>query len=381
MRGLLAKIADYIRETDKVFLSLCLFTTCFGCLSVMSATRSTGGMGDFIVQTAAMFLGLFVAVIASLFDFKTFFKFYYVIALLGLIPVLLTFFIGFGPAGTDDKAWLDLGIITFQPSELFKVTFIIVFSYHISKVRKNINKLKYLLPLCVHGGTAVVLIHLQGDDGNALVFAIMIICMLFVAGVNKKYFIIAFFAVVVAAPIIYFFIMNPDQQMRIQTMFDIEGDIQGAGWQQYCGRQALANGSFFGQGFLKGTLTQKGAAGIPEGHNDFIFVTIGEEWGFVGALVVCILLCAICIRCLYVAKNTADMGGKLICVGFFGWLFAQTVINVGMCLSLLPVIGVTLPFFSAGGTSLSCLYLGVGMVLSVYMHRKSRVIHLRDDSF
>ncbi len=378
MRGLWARVADYIREVDKIMFFLCLFTSAFGCMAVLSATRYTGSLKQFFMQAAAMVMGIGAAIVISLIDFEAIVKRWYVAAAIGLIPVLLTFVIGYGPAGTDDKAWLDLGITTFQPSELLKACFIITFSFHISKVKDKINKLKYLIPVCAHGIIPVVLIHLQGDDGTALVFAVMVLCMMWAAGVHYKYFLILFGAVLVASPLIYFFVMNADQQARIQTLFNLEADILGDGWQQYRGRIALAGGGLWGQGYLKGNLTQLGPAGVPEGYNDFIFVTIGEELGFVGAFVAVLLLTFICLRCLKVAKMTNNPCGKLICVGFFGWTMAQIAINLGMCLSLLPVIGVTLPFFSAGGTSLSCLFLGVGLVLSVHKHRNSRTVYLYD---
>ncbi len=378
MKAIWARIADYIRETDKIMLFLCLFATSFGCISVLSATRYTGSAKQFVMQVIAMLLGMGAAIVLSLFDFEIFHKYWYAFAGVGLVPVLLTFFIGFGPAGTDDKAWLDIGFTTFQPSELLKACFIVTFSMHLTKVKENINKLSYLIPVCAHGGLPVVLIHFQGDDGTALVFAVMVLCMMWAAGVHRKYFIILFSAIVVAAPLVYFFIMNPDQQARIQNMFDIDADLQGSGWQQWRGRTALAGGGMWGQGFLKGNLTQMGQAGVPEGYNDFIFTTIGEEWGFAGAFVVVAVLCFIAYRCLKISKMTNNLSGKLICVGFFGWLTAQITINLGMCLSILPVIGITLPFFSAGGTSLSCLYIGVGLVLSVYMHRNSRTVYLHD---
>ena len=170
--------------------------------------------------------------------------------------------------------------------------------------------------------------------------------------------------------------MNDEHRERIKMMFDIEGDIKGIGYQQWRGRVALANGGVFGQGFLQGDLTQAGV--IPEGHNDFIFVSIGEELGMVGCIVVIILLAAICLRCIRIARISNNDAGKYICVGVFAMLFAQSVINIGMCTSVLPVIGVTLPFFSAGGTSLLCLYLGIGLALNVYMHRNSRTIYLHD---
>jgi rod shape determining protein RodA len=170
--------------------------------------------------------------------------------------------------------------------------------------------------------------------------------------------------------------MNEDHRKRIKMLFDIEADIQGIGYQQWRARMALANGGFTGQGYLQGDITQAGV--LPESHNDFIFVCIGEEFGFLGCMVVIILLAAICLRCMRIARICSNDGGKYICVGIFAMLFAQSVINIGMCTSVLPVIGVTLPFFSSGGTSLLCLYLGIGLVLNVYKHRNSRTIYLRD---
>ena len=374
----MVKIADFFRESDKILLFLCFFTTSFGCLAVFSATHYMDSYRPVLVQGLCMIAGLAVAMFISNFDYQVFFKYWYLVAAVGVIPVLLTFFIGFAPEGTDDKAWLNLGFTTFQPSELLKVCFTITFSMHLAKVKKNINKLKVLVPVCLHGAFPIVLIFIQGDAGTALVFAVMVIFMLMAAGVSWKYFLAAFAAAVVVSPIAYFFVLNDDHRQRIINMFDIEGDIQGIGWQQYRGRMALANGGLTGQGYLNGSLTQQGKVGVPEGHNDFIFVTIGEELGFLGCLVVLILLGAICLRCLRVAKLSVKNEGKFICIGVFSMLFAQSVINIGMCTSITPVIGITLPFFSAGGTSLFCLYLGIGLVLNVYMHRNSRTIYLHD---
>ncbi len=378
MRYLLGKIADFVRESDKILLSLCFLASAYGCVSVFSSTRYMDSFRPVIVQTFCLLVGIVAACVISTIDYENFLRHWQLAGLLGLVPVILTFFIGFAPEGTDDKAWLNLGFTTFQPSELLKICFVITFSTHLGKVQRDINKLKYLIPVCIHAAIPVLLIFIQGDAGTALVFAVMVIFMLMAAGVSWKYFLAAFSAAVVASPIAYFFILNDEHRERIVNMFDINGDIQGVGWQQYRGRLALANGGFFGQGYLKGTLTQMGKAGVPEGHNDFIFVTIGEELGFLGCFVVLVLLIAICLRCLKVAQLCAKNEGKYICIGIFSMLLAQTLINIGMCTSVTPVIGITLPFFSAGGTSLLCLFLGVGLVLNVYMHRNSRTIYLRD---
>lgn len=376
LKYILGKIADFVRESDKILILLCLFASTYGCMAVFTSTYYTGNIRPVFIQIVCMIAGLAAAFFISNFDYENYLRRWYLAAALGLVPVILTFFIGFAPEGTDDKAWIDLGFTMFQPSELLKVCFLVTFSLHLTKVKANINRPKFLIPVCLHGILPVVLIHFQGDDGTALVFAVMVICMMWVAGVSWKYFVSVFSVCLVSAPLIYFFIMNDDQRERIISIFDIEANIQGVGFQQWRGRLALANGGFLGQGFLKGSLTQTGA--VPMGHNDFIFVSIGEELGFLGCMAVILLLGAICFRCLQIAKLSSKDEGKYICVGMFAMLFAQTFINLGMCTSVLPVIGITLPFFSAGGTSLFCLYLGIGLVLSVYMHRNSRTIYLHD---
>ena len=378
MKYLLGKVADFVRETDKILLLLTFFASCYGCLAVFSATNYMASRRAVIVHAICLVAGIVIACIVSSVDYERYLKLWVLIGIAGLIPVILTFFIGFAPEGTDDKAWLNLGFTTFQPSELLKICFVVTFSKHLGKVKKNINKLKYLIPVCLHGAIPVLLIFIQGDAGTALVFLVMVIFMLMAAGVSWKYFVTAIATAIPVSPIVYFFILNDEHRERIINMFDIEADIQGGGWQQYRGRLALANGGLFGQGYMNGTLTQMGKGGVPEGHNDFIFVTIGEELGFLGCLVVLILLTAICIRCLRVAALSVKQEGKFIAIGIFAMLFAQTVINIGMCTSITPVIGITLPFFSAGGTSLLCLFIGVGLVVNVYTHRNSRTINLHN---
>lgn len=374
MKFIFSRIADFFRESDKLLFILSVFATSFGCLAVFSATYYMENYRPVLVQVLGLIAGIVVALIISLFDYETFFKLRYLIGAFGVTLVLLTFFIGIAPEGTDDKAWLDLGFTTLQPSEFFKISFIITFSYHLRKVKKTLNNIKTLIPVCLHGFFPVALIILQGDYGSAIVFMMITLFMLAAAGLSWKYFVGAFSCALLASPLIYFFVLNEDHRKRIISMFDIEADIQGIGFQQWRGRVALANGGLFGQGFLNGDLTQAGA--IPEARNDFIFVCIGEEFGFIGCIVVILLLGAIALRCLRIAAICTNDGGKFICVGVFAMIFTQAVINIGMCTSILPVIGVTLPFFSAGGTSLVALFLAVGLVLNVYMHRNSRTIYL-----
>lgn len=370
MKRIFHRIADYIRECDKMLYILCIITTLFGCVMVLSTTYVHYGrsFGQFITQLAALALGLIAMIVISSFNYKSFSKFWFLIAAVGFVPVILTFFIGYAPGVTDDKAWLMLpGNISFQPSELLKICFCLTFGYHCHKIGDKVKKFGHMLLLLVHGAIPILLIHFQGDDGSALVFAFMLVGMMFAAGVKARYFVIALILVVIALPFVYLFVMNPEQQARINALFfGAESDYLNTLYQQYRGRVAMANGGIFGQGLFKGTLVQ--SSGIPYGYNDFIFTAIGEELGLVGCIITLALLAAIYIRILYIGFRSSSKLGLVICTGVFTMLASQTIINVGMCLWLIPVIGVTLPLFSAGGTSLLCTYLGLAVVMSIKMH-------------
>ena len=383
MKLFFRRIADYIRECDKVLYALCIITTLFGCVMVLSTTYNYYGQSysQFITQLGALGLGIGAMIVISNFDYKRFSKLWFLIAIVGLVPVGLTFFIGFAPGATDDKAWLMLpGNISFQPSELLKICFVITFGYHCHVLGDRIKKFIHVIPLCIHGGIPILLIHFQGDDGSAMVFGIMFVGMMFAAGVKLRYFIIALSAVAVALPFVYLFVMNDDQQARINALFfGAENDYLNTMYQQWRGRVAMANGGIFGQGLFNGTLTQTGS--IPEGYNDFIFTCIGEELGLVGCILVLVLISALCIRILRIGFRSDSQLGLVICTGIFTMIMSQTVINIGMCLWLIPVIGVTLPLFSAGGTSLLCTYLGLALVMSVHIHRESGTTYLHKKRF
>ncbi len=381
MKIFFRRIADYIRECDKPLYILCIVTTLYGCVAVLSSTYNVYGQSysQFITQLVSMILGIAAVVFISTFDYKTFSRFWFVTAVIGLVPVILTFFIGFAPGSTDDKAWLLLpGNISFQPSELLKICFILTFSCHCYRIGENVKKFIHVILLCIHGAIPVVLIHFQGDDGSAIIFTLMFVGMMFAAGVKMRYFIIALSCIAVALPFFYFFIMNDDQQARINALFfGAESDYLGTLYQQWRGRIAMANGGVFGQGLFNGTLVQSGS--IPYGYNDFIFTSIGEELGLFGCLLVLALISSLCIRILNIGFRSKTKLGLIICTGVFTMLVSQTIINIGMCLWIFPVIGVTLPFFSAGGTSLLCTYLGIAIVMSVSIHRNTGINYLKDD--
>ena len=267
----------------------------------------------------------------------------------------------------DDKAWLPIPFtsISFQPSELLKISFIITFAYHLSKVKDQLNRPKQLLLLCIHGAIPCGLIHLQGDDGTVLVMAVIFASMLCVAGLSWKYIVPVLVMIPPAAVVLWNFFLDDDKKNRILAIIRPELVDSAITWQQDRGLISIGNGGLWGNGIFMETGQFRY---VPEVYNDFIFTYIGETVGFIGCIAVLAALAFLCIRILHNALHALDDLGKFICVGVFAMMAIQIIINIGMCLGVLPVIGVTLPFLSAGGTSTGTLYLGIGVVLSVYMH-------------
>ena len=221
--------------------------------------------------------------------------------------------------------------------------------------------------LCLHGALPTGLIMLQGDFGSALVFLFIFIVMIFTAGLSWKYILSGIAAAAAAAPLIWFFILPDYLQNRIKIAFHPELDPQGIGYHQMRGRLALGSGQIFGKGLFSDNLIWP-----PEVYNDFIFSYIGQTLGFIGCIAVALLLCVLCVKILLVSRMSRDPLGCYLCAGIFAIFIFQTVVNIGMVLCLLPVIGVTLPFISAGGTSVVTSYLAIGIVLSVYRQNKKK---------
>ncbi len=372
-------LKKYFAAVDKWLLLICISISTLGILCqyslVNSAQAGTLNIGSRValVQIIASALGLFAAFVISNIDYRLLARLWKLYVPISLFFVFLTFFIGMQVDETvDDKAWLRLPFgLTFQPSELLKICFILSFAYHLSKVYGNVNRPMNLLLLCLHGGFPVLLIHFQGDDGTALIFGFIFLTMLFAAGLSWKYILAALPFVAAAVPLAWQYLLTPDQRTRFLAVYFTEyADPLGNDYQQHLSRISVGLGQLQGEG-----LFQESYWYVPKMHNDFVFSFICQALGFVGALIVVALLCGICFRCIYGAKNALDPLGAYICYGVFAMFFFQCVINIGMCISVLPVIGITLPFLSAGGTSISITYLGIGLVLSVYVHKKRNIFY------
>lgn len=372
MSKFLGALGSFFKRTDYIFWFLTIAASLYGFALINSVSRSSDSEKGFLAtQILAVALGYICAIIISLMDYNVVCRLWYIFAILGVLALVYTYFFGIQIAGTDDKAWIRIGGRTFQTSELVKIFFIVTFSKHLA-VLKERNKLKTfwgVMTLCLHALVPIGLIHLMGDDGTALVFGFMFLIMTFVAGVQLRYYLALFLCAGVSIPILWNSVLNEDQKMRFWTLFNLESDPNGFGYQQLQGKISIASGEMYGRGYFEGP--RVAAESVPYQENDFIFTVAGEELGFIGCIVLLGLLLLLMLRCVMNAFSAKDDLGKFLCFGFFSMVAVQTIINVGMCLGLIPVIGITLPFFSSGGSSVACLYLGVGIVESVYMHRHS----------
>lgn len=374
MKTLFAVIKDFFKTLDKTLLLICLSCSTISMICLYSFYIT--GQRNFrvlFIQGISIFLGVVVALFISMIDYHTLAKLWRIHAPITVFLVVLTYFIGKGASGdgsaADDRAWLDLGVTLFQPSELLKLSFIFTFSIHLSKIKGQINELRPFLLLCLHGAIPTVLVMLQGDFGSALVFFFIFVIMMFVAGLSLRLIAVGFVAAVAVAPLIWSFLLTPKLRERFLVAWFPERDAIGIGQQQYRGRISIGSGGLFGRG-----ITNDNLYFVSYAHNDFIFSYIGQTLGFVGTIITLLLITFLCVKILLNSKLSKDNLGTFICIGVFAMFLFQTVINIGMVLCAVPVIGITLPFFSAGGTSVVTSYLAVGMVFSVYRCNKKELM-------
>lgn len=363
------------RSFDFVTMGIALVCSIYGLLLVYSATYYKLGdklmAPDFRSMLVSVGLGILIAIVLSNVDYQIVSKLWPIIAAGCILLMIITMIWGTGPEERPDaRSWLNLKIFTFQPSELLKVGFIISFSYHLDMVKDNLNRLKNIVLLVVHGMIPVGLVILTGDAGSALIFLLIFVGMLFFARVNVGYFIAGICLIIIAFPIAWATgLISGLQRERIVALF-YPDQYESIMYQQENGKIALGSGGLTGQGFLQGRMTQDPAHPVPANENDMILTVAGEEFGFIGAMLVILLLAALIVKIIFVGLKARDNVGYLMCSGVAVMLLAQLFVNVGMELSILPCIGITLPLFSAGGSSSLCTYLGIGIVLSVYRYSK-----------
>lgn len=362
-----ANLKKLVSCSDRVLLILPMILSLFGILMISSATRAySGGTKFVIVQSAAFLLGLVLMLIMLSFDYERFKErpalwYFFNVAL--LIFVLL-----FGQEESGTKGWIRFAGIGIQPSEFVKIGFALTFARHVESSGDSISRPLPLLGLLIHAGVLIGLVLLQPDYGTAMVYIFMFLCVIFAAGIKLRILFSFAGAFAVFAPLAWFFILKPYQQDRIISFLNPENDPAGAGYQVMQSKIAVGSGELAGNGLFSGTQTQLGL--LPAKHTDFIFGVIGEELGFIGCLAVILLLFAIVIKCFIVGMNARTDYGKYLCIGIGAMFLFQVFENIGMCIGVMPVTGIPLPFLSYGGSSMVTSMVALGLVLSVSARQK-----------
>lgn len=370
MTKIIKGLTKFFTKSDVILWLLAVAASVYSLILINSMQRASE-YSYMTPQILALTLGYIAAVVITLIDYETISRMWIPLIILSLVLLGIVFVFGRNVAGTDDTAWITLpGGVSFQPSELVKIFFIITFSKHLQILKNNdmLHSLVGVITLLIHMGIPVALIHMQGDDGTVLIFIFMFLIMSFVGGVQLRYFLIMLLLLAAGIPIFWNYFLNDEHKNRFTAIFDIDGNaMKTYGWQQYQGKVSVASGGLSGSGLGNGARVASGI--VPEQENDFIFTVAGEELGFIGCLLLLFILLAICVKIIIDGMSARDYLGKMICIGVFSMIGVQTIINVGMVLGLLPVVGITLPFFSSGGTSLLSVLIGIGLVQSVYYHK------------
>ena len=364
---------DMLRQSDWVLFVFCSIATFYGMLLILSATHTVykGTLRYVIVQGVGYLLGAFFYFMLSSLDivelskrWKWLFAFNVGFILLLLTPLGLT--------RNGNRAWLGWSgfPLQLQPAEIVKITFIILLAKQLVYLREE-RDLKHLVNVMqptLHALFMFALYYVVSRDaGSGLVYLFMFVCMAFAAGFAARWLILGIGGAAGALVAAWHFnLLRGDWYKRIKVVLDHEYDPLGKGWQQTRGMLALGSGGWTGQGLFHGTQTQSPyRASLPDRKTDYIFCVCGEELGFLGCVLIIVILLAIVARCVLVARDATTRMESLVCVGMAGMLIFQTVMNIGMCLFLLPVVGLTLPFFSYGGTSVMTLFAAMGVVSGI----------------
>lgn len=368
MKKLSPYIKEFVNRADMTLLILCLVSSVFGIVIIASASASLGSTRYLIVQIASLLIGLGLFVLFTVVDIDIITDKWAVLIVFEAVLVLLLLTpLGYAD-NTGNRAWLRFGFVGVQPAEVIKIPFIIILAKQINYLKnyKNLNSAVSVGQLLLHCGLTIGLIVVVSKDmGSALVFLFIFIVMIFAAGLRFYWFVIGLAGTAAITPLIWTHVLNERYRQRILAPYDLTIDPQGFDirWQANQSKIALASGQLTGTGLFNGRQTQTGA--LPEKQTDFIFSVIGEELGMIACIAVIVLLLAIIFRCIYVGVKSHNTMSLLICIGVAAWLVFQTFENIGMCIGIAPVIGITLPFFSYGGSSLFSIFAAMGVVSGI----------------
>lgn len=372
-------LTDFFQQADLVLLALCCVSTLYGIVLIFSATQymENGRWLRYVgVQGAAMVIGVCAYIFMSMLDLENVMKRWKWLVVFNIVFIgLLKTPLGVGHS-TGNVAWLKFPGIPFQigPAEVVKISFTLLLAKQMEWLREEKRDLKSFRSALMAAGHTLFLmgwyVIISKDMGNALTFFFIFLCMAFAAGFALRWFALLFAGIggAVAALLLLDLVPESMEYMvnRFRILFDHSLDPLGVGWQQNRSLLAIGSGGVFGQGYMNGTQSQNSeSTNLPKRWTDFIFSVCGEELGLIGCFLIILLLAALIFRVLLVAYQSQSHFHSYVCVGMAAMLVYQTIINIGMCLFIMPTIGVTLPFFSYGGSSIVTLYTSMGVVSNI----------------
>ena len=375
MHRFLEELKDFPKKGDMVLLVLALIVSGFGMVCMASATNAAkfdGNLRYIIIQLVATGLGVFMYALISSIDVDVMSE--HRGAMVAFNTLLLLMLIPFGTDNnTGNRSWLDIPLVpvNIQPAEICKITYIIIMASVMSSHQNRISHPISVFHMVFHLGVLVGLnMILSSDAGVSLIFVFIFIGMTFAGGVSLWWFALAAGGIGALLPIAWNF-LGEYQQERILILIDPTFDAQGIGarYHSKINLQSLTGGGLTGQGLFNGNRTQGG--NLFAQHTDYIFSSIGEELGFFGCVLVMILELAIIARCFYVGMKCPDYMRRVICFGAASALMFQLMINTGMCIGVMPVIGLTLPLISYGGSSIVTIYAMLGLVSGAHARPQS----------
>jgi len=370
LRRLWRSVVDYIRRTDLYLLSLAVITSSIGLVLIYSATRSYETNQYVYIQAAAIAIGVVVYILTSLIDIESIAVFWKILLIINILFIGSLLIFGVGSESVGNNSWIRFKFlpIGIQPAEIGKLIFIITFSQHCFILRDRINSLRSIILLFVHAAVMVFAVYFCSEDlGMALSYMFVCIIILFATGLKLRWFAIGGALCALAVPVVWNFFLKGYHKDRILVVFDPTIDPDKA-YHALQSQIALGAGEITGKGFLQGRQTQFSV--LPTKHTDFIFSVAGEEFGFIGCITIILLLALIIIRVFYVAHKYGSDFSSLLCMGVGGMILFQTFVNIGMCLGVSPVIGLTLPFLSYGGTSIVTMFASLGIVAGARIRQK-----------
>ena len=365
---------QFFQRADIFLLVMSVICASYGLVLVSRATASMGSSKFIIVQAFSLFLGLIAFVVLTVLDADILgeqWKWLCVINVALLVALVI-----FGQDdGTGNKSWIRFAGIGIQPSEVIKVLYIVISAKQMTYLKeyKDINSFMSVVQMAGHFAIVFgMIVVVSSDLGSASILLGIFLIMFFALGVRLYWFALGGAAVAALVPVIWTYVLKEYQRNRLLAPYDktIDPDGWGITWQTTQSRISLANGRLSGveAGYTPNVFTGK--------HTDFIFATAGEQFGMIGAIILIVLLMIIIVHCVRVGLNSGRTYDMLICVGVAASLAFQTFINIGMCLGITPVIGITLPFFSYGGSSLLTTFAAMGLVSGVKYKPKPQLFSM-----